>query len=119
MFSPSYLVSMKINVSVRNNIPTQIMTAYALQRRLNDVGITVSTVHPGSVSTHNCCATFSTQWCYTANLLFQVNTNIDRGVHDNQLFKFVAFCVMKGTFPVMNYIYFWPQIYNFDFINTH
>ena len=35
------------------SLTLQVMTAYALQRRLKDVGITVSVPHPGVVSTVN------------------------------------------------------------------
>ena len=74
----------------------QIMAAYAFQRRLQNTGITFSSLHPGAVSFHQTDMLCSTG-LNCPLIPYKVNTNIVQGFGDIKLLRFLLGSVMWGT----------------------
>ncbi len=65
----------------------QIMMAFSLQRRLQNVGVTVSCLHPGVVSSRLNSVIHDIEVGLVANVCSQVNTELFRQ-HENKWYYF-------------------------------
>lgn len=86
----------------------QVMTAYALQRRLNDVGITISSLHPGMVVTGVHCIYYLHH--VVLPVLLQVDTDIIlKSVTDSKsmtyFYKAIQFLLKRIHILIETYIH--------------
>ena len=72
---------------------------YALQRRLAGSNITVSSVHPGAVRRRPVDHTTSTNCDPGVVVLFQVKTEVGRGVEDSTLLTYFVGAANLGNAP--------------------
>ena len=82
-------------------IVLQIMAAHVFQRRLQNEGITFSTLHPGSVSGYIASLSYSLESCVCSFLFPKVNTGIVQGASDLKLLSFLFGGVKWSEFTVL------------------